>query len=231
MTELSQECARLLSLVAHEIRTPAGAIAGCLRTLQQGRTAALTTAQRTLVDAAERSCTRLFELLDRLDELAKLEGGLALTRRRTTLAEFLSALCQPTGASIEPGFVIQGEVPHVTLAVDVTRLREAICMLTAATRPSSTGETPIAVRAWQGIGHDELDIMIALGTTAAIAEVGPHARTTRLPFDAWRGGHGVDLVLAARVVGLHEGDVCTLATRPGSAVTLVRLPSASGQAA
>ena len=234
MTEHSPDLPKLLSLVAHELRTPAGVVAGYLRMLQQGRAGALGAQQAKLVEAADRSSARVIELLDELSDLAKLESGaLPLARQLVSLPDLLSALRSPSGAdpSDAPAITIDGAVPEVDIEVDLARLRGALKALAIAARRTPEGQETIAVRAWGGVGHDELDVLIAIGSPDAIAEIGPHARGTPLAYDCWRGGFGLELAIAARVVALHEGEICTLATRPGSAVALVRLPTSSGQAA
>jgi len=234
VTEHSPDLPKLLSLAAHELRTPAGVVAGYLRMLQQGRAGALSAQQAKLIEAADRSSARVIELLDQLSDLARLESGaLPLARRAVSLPELLSALRSPSGAdpSDAPAIAIDGAVPEIDLEVDLARLRSALEALAIAARRTPEGVETITVRAWEGVGHDELDVLIAIGPPDAIAEIGPHARGTRLPYDCWRGGFGLELAIAARIVALHEGEICTLATRPGSGVTLVRLPASSGQAA
>lgn len=233
MPEPTQDWPKLLSLVAHELRTPAGVVAGYLRMLMQGRSGGLTDAQRKLVDAADRSSARLTELLDELSDLAKLETDSAPLAGQTSvaLAELLSPLRESAAAPEAPAIAIHGEIPDVAVDADVPRLRRALSTLAAAERRDEDGTAPVALRSWTEGRSDRLDVLIALGSPDIIREVGPHARATRLPFDCWRGGRGLALVLAARVIALHDGAVWTLATRPGSSVTLVRLPEASSQAA
>jgi len=234
VTEHSPDLPKLLSLVAHELRTPAGVVSGYLRMLQQGRAGSLMAQQTKLIEAADRSSARVIELLDGLSDLAKLESGaLPLIRQTVSLPDLLGALQTPSGAdpSDAPAISIDGEVPEIDIEADVARLRDALESLAVAARRTPEGRETIAVRAWEGVGHDELDVLVAIGSPEAIGETGPHARGTRQPYDCWRGGFGLDLAIAARIVSLHEGEVFTLATRPGSAVTLVRLPTSSSQAA
>ncbi len=233
MPEPSPDWPKLLSLLAHELRTPAGVVAGYLRMLLQGRSGDLTDAQRSLVEAADRSSARLTELLDELSDLAKLEADSAPRAGQTpvALAELLSPLRGSGAAREASAITIHGDIPDVAVDADVTRLRRALSALAAAERRDEAGTIPVVLRSWTEGRSDQLDVLIALGSPDIIREVGPHARATRLPFDCWRGGHGLALALAARVIALHDGAVWTLATRPGSSVTLVRLPETSSQAA
>jgi signal transduction histidine kinase len=234
VTEDSPDLPRLLALVAHELRTPAGVVSGYLRLLAQGRGGSLSAQQVKIVEAADRSAARLVELLDEISDLAKIESGeTPLSRQTLPLAEVLEALRRrpPGGPAEAMEIAIDGDVPEVDVEVDTVRLREALESLALAARRSPEDRDPIAIRAWEGAGHDELDVLIAIGSPEAVAETGPHARGTRLPYDCWRGGLGLALAIAARVVALHDGEIFTLATRPGTAVTLVRLPTASSQAA
>lgn len=229
MPEPNLDWPKLLSLVAHELRTPAGVVTGYLRLLQQGRAGSLTDAQQKLVEAADRSSDRVSAILDDLSDLAKLESGtVQLARQRAPLPELLAAL-RPAAAQF--AITVHGDVPAVELEADLARVRRALAALAMAARRSPDDREPVLIRSWESAGLDALDVWIALGSRDAVADVGPHVRGTRLPYDCWRGGHGLDLVLAARVIALHEGELWTLMTRPGSAVTLVRLPAASSQAA
>jgi signal transduction histidine kinase len=226
----SQDWPKLLSLVSHELRTPAGVVEGYLKMLQQGRCGPLADAQRPVIEAAERSSARVLELLTGISDLAALDANGAHPRQRTTLAAFLRTI--PVAAHADAGVLVEvGEAPDVELEVDLTRVRRAFVSLSVAVRRTGEPSEPVRVRAWEGAGHDELDVWIALGVGDAIAEAGPHVRGARLAYDCWRAGHGLDLVLAARVIELHDGEVCSLATRPGSSVTLVRLPTSASQAA
>jgi hypothetical protein len=89
----------------------------------------------------------------------------------------------------------------------------------------------LAARALSGPGLDELNVWLILGRPDVVAAIGSTLRGTRQTFDCWRAGHGLALVLATRIVALHDGEVLAMATRPGSVATLVRLPKASSKAA
>lgn len=231
MSEPSPDWPKLLSLLDHELRTPAGVVAGYLRMLLQGRSGDLTDAQRKLAEAADRSSARLAEILGELAELAKLEAaGAPLTSQTVALSELLSPL-QQSAAGSDAAITIHGEIPDVDLHADVTRLRAALAALASAERRDQDETAAVAVRAWTEGRKDHLDVLVAVGSPDIIREVGHNVRATRLPFDCWRVGRGLAVVLAARVVALHDGAIWTLATRPGSSVTLVRLPETSSQAA
>src|SRR5260221_14433700 len=73
---------QLLSLAAHEFRSPASALTGYLRLLLQGHAGELTDAQRKMVENANRSCGRILNLVHELSDLAALKGADSPTARR-----------------------------------------------------------------------------------------------------------------------------------------------------
>lgn len=232
MPEPSPDWPRLVALAAHELRTPVNVVVGYLRMLRQGQAGTLAEPQRALIEAADRSTVRIVDLLGELADLASLEsGGTALDRQPVALGELLAHL-EPRAAPPEsPTIQVLGSVPSVLVDADRARLRVALGTLAVAAqrRDEATGE--LAALAWVQPDSDQLDVSIALGPRATVAELGPEVRGTWHAFDCWRSGHGLALVLAARLVALHDGAVWTLATHPGRSATLVRLPTSASRAA
>jgi K+-sensing histidine kinase KdpD len=229
--EPSPDWPRLLALAAHELRTPVNVVMGYLRMLREGQAGTLADAQRALIDAADRSTLRLVDLLGELAELANLESGDILDRQPVALADLVSGL-SPRGAPPEaPTLPLLEPVPEVTIEADRPRLRTALATIAWAGQRRDEPAADLALRAWVDAERDALDVSIALGPRAILAEVGAGARVTWHAFDAWRSGYGLALVLAARVIALHAGAVWTLATHPGRSATLVCLPTSAGRAA
>src|SRR5262249_1396313 len=65
----------LLSLVTHEISSPASVVAGYIRFLLKGSAGELRASQRKMLDEASRSCTRILDLMKELRELSSLRSA------------------------------------------------------------------------------------------------------------------------------------------------------------
>src|SRR5687767_10156879 len=82
-SSLLDSYSRLLSLAAHEFRTPASVVGGYLRMLQRDGEQPLSERQRKMVDEAEKSCDKLVSLIGELSEISKLDGGTASVKQET----------------------------------------------------------------------------------------------------------------------------------------------------
>ena len=65
---------KLLSLTAHEFRSPLTVVSGYIRMLLKDRTGTLTDQHRRLLEEAEKSCSRLSSLLAEVSELGNFES-------------------------------------------------------------------------------------------------------------------------------------------------------------
>src|SRR3954462_15279377 len=73
----------LLSLAAHEFRTPASVVGGYLRMLQKDTESPLSARQQRMVDEAFKACTRLVALVAELSEVAKLDNNTAPVKKES----------------------------------------------------------------------------------------------------------------------------------------------------
>jgi len=67
---VDEDCRRLMSLVAHELRSPGAVVAGYLRLLAKNTAPGLTEPERKMIDEANKSCGRLLHIAQELSELA-----------------------------------------------------------------------------------------------------------------------------------------------------------------
>jgi signal transduction histidine kinase len=175
--------------------------------LLQGRADALTPAQRTLLEAADRSSTRVVELLAQMSELARLESGATpLAPQETDLAGLL-----------EPLETI-GALPPVRPRADAARLKQA---LAALARLPADGGAAVAADVRGGM------LWLSVGAREEVARTGVPGPDAVVAFDHLRGGHGLSLVLARAVIEAHGGDLAAVAgTPPGREIAVVQLPLA-----
>src|SRR4029077_4048159 len=74
MKTVDEDCRHLMSLVAHELRSPGAVVAGYLRLLARNTAPGLTEPERKMIDEANKACGRLLYVAQELSELAELAG-------------------------------------------------------------------------------------------------------------------------------------------------------------
>jgi signal transduction histidine kinase len=197
--------ARLLALAVHEFRTPASVVGGYLRMLQRDAESPLTERQRRMVDEAEKSCGRLVALVAELSELSKLDAG------QVTLAEEpldLFTLVEDVANGVheaedrEVHLVVRGDAEGAAMIGDAARLRTAIhSIFRAILREQPAACTVIADRRLETRdGSTSAVIVIAESKTVQIAY-----DSIAGPFNDHRGGLGLALPIARRVIEGHGG--------------------------
>ena len=229
MTEVPPDARwpKLLSLAVHEFRTPITVVAGYIRMLLKERAGPVTDAQRKLLEEAEKSCTRLSALVTEMSDLSSLEAGSAPSRRA---AVNLSDVLQQAIASLPPltdhqvRVDVEGDSAGAgAIQGDATRLISAFAaLLTALRREVITGDR-LLVRTVPSDRNGTRAISIAIGEDAQIDRIAAADPATLPRFDEWRGGSGLSLAIARRIIGQHGG---ALLSPPddGKAGAVVLLP-------
>ena len=197
---------KLLSLTAHEFRSPLSVVSGYIRLLLTDRAGALTDQQRRILEAAETSCARMSALLGEVSELARLEAGTAPFNRSTVdvlrlLRELASEL--PPLPDREVTIDVGGAPANVH--GDAVRLKTAFGSILRALRRELVSSDRIAVRvdpASQGGA-----VRITVAEAAHIDELAALDASALAPFDEWRGGNGLSLTNARRVIETHAGGI------------------------
>lgn len=220
---------RLLSLAVHEFRTPVTVVAGYLRMLLKDRAGPLTENQRKLIEEAEKSCGRLSTLLTEMSDLGQLEAG------RQSLARSpldLSDLLAQAAAAVEPragdaNVVLQGDTMRLPITGDGARLRRAFDAILFALRREIIDGTDLYVVGAVRERDAQRFAGIAIGPPAVAAALGTAAVDELAAFDEWRGGCGLSLPLARRIIEMHGGRVLALAGERQKAGGLVELPLAT----
>jgi K+-sensing histidine kinase KdpD len=197
---------KVLSLSVHEFRTPMTVVSGYIRMLLKDRAGALTDQQRRLLEEAEKACGRLSGLVGEMSELSNLEAGTAPFNKS---AADLRAILREAAAELPPlpdrevpVTVLTGDGP-APITADPVRLKSALSSVTAALRRELIGDEPLVVRERPLPGGHE----ILFGDSATIAAMDSEPDGTRAPFDEWRGGVGLSLMVARRVLAAHGADI------------------------
>jgi signal transduction histidine kinase len=196
---------QLISLAVHEFRTPASVVGGYLRMLKRDGGDPLTPQQRKMIDEAEKSCGRLVEMIAQLSDIGKLDGGLiALARQPVDVFAIAAEVAEPVhkGDDREVRVTGRGETTGGVREGDAPRLRAAFDAILRAIVREKAG--PCTVVAERRLVVDDA------GTSAVVviaedSDVQSVYTSPPGPFDDRRGGLGLALPLAVRVIEGHGG--------------------------
>jgi signal transduction histidine kinase len=204
---LARTYSQLLSLAVHEFRTPISVVSGYLRMLQRDSTTPLAERHRKMIEEAEKSCARLVALVSELNEVSKLEDPLvALHRESFDLVAMIREVAGETTESSDRGVTLRmkGASSGGSLTGDAVRLHAALSALfRAVLREQPDNATVMAdCRVSRGTGARTVTLTIArdedlAGVSGAAAAA----------FDEKRGGLGLALPIARRVIERHGGRV------------------------
>jgi signal transduction histidine kinase len=204
-TPVDPRWAKILSLSVHEFRTPMTVVAGYIRMLLKDRAGPLTDPQRKLLEEAEKSCARLTALLTEVSDLSNLEGGTApFNRQAADLSRSLREAVEQLPALPDREVAVDLQLATETAPIegDHVRLTQALSNVIKSLRRELIGDSPLVVRQSRMASGYEIQIGDAETLSALEAESGE-----REVFDEWRGGSGLILPVARRVIEAHGGHI------------------------
>ena len=209
-----------LSLVVHELRTPANVVGGYLRMLQRDPEG-LSDRQRKMIDEAERSCQRLVAMIAELSEIQKLDADIIqLVQEPFDLFPLVQRIVDEMTKreEFEVGVELQGPSEGAPIRGDAARLESALSAILRAVLRELPPSTSVVV-------NRQIDARQKRSAVIAIAEGGSCgcAHGCGIPFDEKRGGLGLAIPLARRIVERHGGSVFS-PEGPGRSIAIVRLP-------
>jgi signal transduction histidine kinase len=201
---------KLLSLAVHEFRTPMTVVSGYIRMLLKDRAGPLSDQQRKLLEEAEKSCARLSGLVSEVSELSALEGGTAAFNRvpldaRALLTDAVAAL--PPMPDRETAIELSMDGAAGEVKGDATRLQRALSSVLAALRRELVTSDRLFVRASAREHHGARVLWVAVADADAIDRLAAAAPADLTTFDEWRGGCGLSLAVARRVLAAHGGQL------------------------
>lgn len=196
---------KLLSLTVHEFRTPLSVVAGYLRMLLKERAGPLSDQQKHLVEEAEKSCARLSALVAEVSELSGLEGGTATFNSaavdlRSLVQEAIDTLPALPDREVTVELRMDGSAPRVR--GDAARLRKALVSVIAALRRELVTSDRLVVSGRPGEGA-EASTILAIADPERIDALARADLASLTTFDEWRGGVGLSLAIARRVLNAH----------------------------
>jgi signal transduction histidine kinase/DNA-binding NarL/FixJ family response regulator len=229
----NQAKSQFLANISHEIRTPMNAILGYAQLLQ--RRGDLADSQRRAVDTIRSSGDHLLGLINEVLDLSKIEQGridladvdFDLSRLLESLAVMFELRCEEKGL----GWQLEwGHSEPLAVHGDEAKLTQVLInLLGNAVKFTDVGE--VRLRVMQE-GDDEYEFQVVDTGIGIAAE---HLEAVFLPFEQGatgndRGGTGLGLVIARRLVELMGGEL-RLESSPGEGSTFafgVTLPPACG---
>lgn len=216
---------RALSLAVHELRTPVTVVSGYLRMLLKEQGGPLTEKQRKMLEEAERSCARISALVGEMSELGKLESReLSLARQSFDFAALVAELASGMHEGHDRGVSLEvrgGDLP-LEVVGDQARVGSAVrALLYAALR--ERGEPGVIIAECSRLAQSPPSALLVIGDEATIRAVAAAAADAPT-FDEWRGGLGMALPVARRVVEAHGGALWSAPGDRPRAGSALRIP-------
>jgi signal transduction histidine kinase len=195
----------LLSLAVHEFRTPASVVGGYLRMLQKDQDPPMSERQLRMIEEAEKSCARLVAIVAELSDIGKLDSGAVKFAKLPvdifSLAEKVAELVHEA-SDRDVHLKLSGPSDGAHMTGDATRLRAAFdALFRAILREKPGPSTVIAERrlvSRNGTSH----ALVIVADEGCVQDAYDRAPG---PFDDKRGGLGLALPLARRVIEGHGG--------------------------
>jgi signal transduction histidine kinase len=228
-----------MSLAVHELRTPVTVVAGYLRMLLREQAGPLSEKQKKMLEEADRSCSRLGALVAEMSEFGKLESGeVALACQDFDLASLAAELASGLHDGEDRGVRLEARAPEAVgmKEIDMNEIRVAGDRTRIAAAVKALMQSAVRERVEPGIlfvrcsvagpvdGKAPRWAVVAIGDDAAMPDLERAALEPPDVFDEWRGGLGLALPVARRVIEKHGGAVWCASGAAARATAALRLP-------
>jgi two-component system OmpR family sensor kinase len=205
-----ENCRRLMSLVAHELRSPGAVVSGYLRLLARNTAPSLSEPERRMIDEANKSCGRLLNIASELSELAELSSDDPVRSRQQVP---IFSLCgDVVQAAADAGAVVSFSMDErdkgACVEGEAGRLRQALGLLVSVVG-RERGATAMTVTGAVSRASESRAVVV-LGEAADAADLNAVIGASANAFDRWRGGTGLSLPIACRIIEAHHGTVWAL---------------------
>jgi signal transduction histidine kinase len=198
---------QLLSLAVHEFRTPVSVVGGYLRMLQRDVGDPLSDRQRKMIDDAEKSCARLVALIGELSDISKLDAGLiALARQPVDVFAIVAEVAEQVheASDRDVRLEIRGDAGGAPAQGDATRLRSAFDAIFRAVLREKGGPCTVIAERRRTMHNGKPAAVVVIAEDGSVQAAFDRAAAT---FDEKRGGLGLALPLARRVIEAHGGRI------------------------
>jgi signal transduction histidine kinase len=222
--------AQLLSLAVHEFRTPASVVGGYLRMLERDEDPPLSDRQRKMVEEASKSCARLVTLVAELSEISKLDAGTAAYKSEPfDLFEEAARVAADVqdGTGREVRLSVRGDTSGARITGDPTRMRAALAAVFRAVLREQPSACTVVAERRRVTRNQDISALVVVARETDLARASGGAR---VPLDEKRGGMGLALPIARRVIEYHGGHIWSPAAADGAdeaaarSVMVVSLP-------
>ncbi len=203
---LSDDSQKILDLFLHELRTPVSVAQGYLRLLVEDRLTDPHDRERALAQSLE-ALGRIGSLCGSADEYLNVLSPVELVRYPASelVATFQSKCREEAFAVSVPSTAIGGEIGSLPVEQATTAI---IAVLRAALRSD-----PVLAQAVH-VGVRGTDLLLTTGDEAVREQL--VASTGRAAFNQWRGGTGLRVPLALKLLAHTPLRIWALAERSGA---------------
>lgn len=211
LRKLDEMKSGMLAVVSHELRTPLTSIRMATHLLLEERVGTLTPKQQELLIAAREDADRLYEIIESLLDMGRIESGRALIELKPVRPEQMvrEAVEEADSAYRERGVKLEWDVPADTPQVqaDTDRIGHVFSNLLSNALKYTPSGGKVRVVAETG---DDVVRFVVEDTGAGIApEHLPKIfeRFYRVPGQQGRTGIGLGLAIAKEIVEVHGGSI------------------------
>jgi signal transduction histidine kinase len=185
--------------------------------------------QRKMVDEAEKSCARLVALIAELSEIGKLDAGVVtLASQPIELFGLITDVAEHVHEARDRDvrLEVRGEGGNASVTGDVSRLRAAFDAIFRAILREKAGPAIVVADRRRERVDGRPCVIVVIAEDARVQEAYDRPRGA---FDEKRGGLGLALPLARRVIEGHGGGLFAPAGAPddplsrGSAIVILPL--------
>ena len=196
---------QLLSLAVHEFRTPASVVGGYLRMLQRDTDPPLSERQRRMVDEAEKSCARLVAIVAELSDIGRMDSGaLSLGQQSLDVFSLVGEVAELVHEAKDREVLldVRGSTTGAPMTGDLIRLRAAFDAIFRAILREKPGPATVVAERRLDVRDGRSSAVVIVADAASVQQA--YERDPG-PFDEKRGGLGLALPLARRVIEGHGG--------------------------
>jgi two-component system sensor histidine kinase/response regulator len=201
--------ADVLKLTGHEFRTPVTVILGYLKMLLKEQAGPVNERQRFMLQEIEKSSARLTVLLAEVSQLSALESGKATLNRgdfelRDVLTRSIAALPVPDR---EVKVELRTGRGAARVSGDAARLEAALTsVIHGIRREIVTSDSLLVHEDVRPLGGRNVS-WIAIGDETQVGELSNADPSLLTAFNDARGGCGLSLVIARRIINAHGASI------------------------
>ena len=216
MVTIDEDCRRLLSLIAHEMRSPGAVVSGYLRMLKGPSTSDMPGREQKMIEEANRSCARLLHVVQELSDFGELSSNGDLKRAPVSIFSLCEeVVATAAGEGSDVTFIVDDADREAMVEGHEVRLKQAIAALVASL-VRERGNATVEARAFVHRNDAAPLALVAFGEPGSAGSAAEVLKHQQMPFDLWRGGMGLSLPIAYRIVEAHQGNLWAM---PGSRAT------------